>query len=391
MGREGERGNDVELILPRGLTRRRNAGLDVIQIAFTYRGLECRESLNLNPDKKMDVRLAAGMREDILRRIALGTFVYIDFFPNSPRAMKFGFVATKKDIRELLVAALRAYDKAQSLGNMSPSTVQGYRKIINGDLLPFFGDYLLRDVTPALVRAWMGTMSCTAKTARNRTSLLRSVLDDAVEDGLIDQNPLDRIAINKLMGRTAKKSDSPGSGRQAAQEHHQDTVGHARYPPAAVGARGVGGPEGAHLSGGRTCVPQSPCWAAVADRQADPRVVDIHFEGRWRPLPQPISNPSHLRMHNAVARRARDVGGGTVGPQERGDGTPPLRQALYSGEGRDVADRKRLEQDRLIRRPAPPSGRALRSTDPGGFERKRHAPTPEPEWTNPARVRPAFS
>ncbi len=60
-------------------------------------------------------------------------------------------------------------------------------------------------MTPALVRVWMGTMSCTAKTARNRTSLLRSVLDDAVEDGLLDQNPLERIALKKMMARTAKK------------------------------------------------------------------------------------------------------------------------------------------------------------------------------------------
>jgi integrase len=207
MDRERKRGNGSNVVLPRGLTRRCNAGKDVIQIAFTYRGIECRESMHLDPDKPADVKTAAGLRSEILRRIELGSFVYTDYFPDSPRAVKFGFGTTKKTMRELLEAALAAYIKAQALGNMSPSTVAGYRKIINGDLLPFFGEYPLRDVTPALVRAWMGTMSGTAKTARNRTSVLRSVLNDAVEDGLIDQNPLDRIALNKVMARTAKKSD----------------------------------------------------------------------------------------------------------------------------------------------------------------------------------------
>lgn len=207
MDRERERRDGGQPVLPRGLTRRRNAGRDVIQIAFTFRGLECRESLRLAPDKKGDVRAASALREEILRRIAVGTFMYTDYFPNSPRAAKFGFGATKKRMKELLEAALRAYERAQALGNMSPSTVQGYRKIINGDLLRFFGEYALRDVTPALVRQWQATMDCTGKTMRNRISVLRSVFDDAVEDGLLDQNPLERIALKKLMARTAKKTD----------------------------------------------------------------------------------------------------------------------------------------------------------------------------------------
>lgn len=207
MAGKRERGDGVEPVLPRGLTRRRNAGRDVIQIAFTFRGLECRESLRLDPDTKADVRAASGLREEILRRITLGTFVYTDYFPNSPRAVKFGFGTSKKRMTDLLEAALRAYERAQALGNMSPSTVQGYRKIVNGDLLSFFGEYALREVTPALVRQWMATMDCTAKTMRNRISILRSVFDDAVEDGLLDQNPLERIAIKKVMARTAKKTE----------------------------------------------------------------------------------------------------------------------------------------------------------------------------------------
>lgn len=207
MGRVREPGSNNEVVLPRGLSRRHNGGRDVIQIAFSYRGIECRESLRLDPDDKKDVKIAIGLRAEILRKIELGSFAYPDYFPRSPRAVKFGFVITKKTMQQLLETALADYRKAQVLGNMAPSTVEGYRKIINGDLLPYFGEYALRDVTPALVRDWMGTMTCTTKTARNRMSLLRSVLDDAVEDGLLDQNPLARIATKKVLARTTKKSE----------------------------------------------------------------------------------------------------------------------------------------------------------------------------------------
>jgi integrase len=207
MGRERKRSDGGTPVLPRGLTRRQNAGGDVIQIAFTYRGLECRESVRLNPDKKADVDIAAGLRAEILSKIARETFNYATFFPDSPRALKFGFVSTKKSMAELLETALTSYEKAQALGNMSPSTVVNYRKIIVGNLLPFFGEHALRDVTPQLLREWMASMNCTAKTVRNRTSVLRSVLDDAVEDGLLTQNPLDRVALKKVMARTTRKSE----------------------------------------------------------------------------------------------------------------------------------------------------------------------------------------
>lgn len=202
MGRAREAGNHVEVVLPRGLRRSRNAGGDTIQIAFSYRGIECRECLRLDPDSKKDVKIAENLRAEIKRKIELGTFVYTDYFPRSPRAVKFGHVIGRKAMKELLEATLLGYQKAEALGKLSPSTIEGYRKIITGDLLPFFGSYALRDVTPVLVRKWIKTMDCTTKTARNRISLLRSVLDDALEDGLIDENPLTRIALKKALARS---------------------------------------------------------------------------------------------------------------------------------------------------------------------------------------------
>ena len=45
-----------------------------------------------------------------------------------------------------------------------------------------------------------------AKTTRNILSVLRSTLDDAVNDQLIEYNPMDKIALKKLLARTSKKT-----------------------------------------------------------------------------------------------------------------------------------------------------------------------------------------
>src|SRR5438874_1116167 len=46
-----------------------------------------------------------------------------------------------------------------------------------------------------------------AKRARNLLTPLRSVFEDAVNDDLVDVNPFDRIALNKLLKQTTKSSD----------------------------------------------------------------------------------------------------------------------------------------------------------------------------------------
>ena len=50
-------------------------------------------------------------------------------------------------------------------------------------------------------------MSVTAKRARNLLTPLRSMFEDALNDELIDFNPFDRIALNKLLKQTTKASE----------------------------------------------------------------------------------------------------------------------------------------------------------------------------------------
>lgn len=48
----------------------------------------------------------------------------------------------------------------------------------------------LKDVTPSALRDWISDMDCTSKAIRNMLIPLRSVFEDALNDGAIDFNPL---------------------------------------------------------------------------------------------------------------------------------------------------------------------------------------------------------
>jgi integrase len=203
MGGTGKQG-DVKRP-PRGITIREHANVKSIQIEFAYRGVRCRESLRLEPTAS-NIKYADGLRAEITRKITQGAFVYVDYFPDSQKAILFGLVVTKKTIGELLRDHLTGYEKAVANGQMSPSTLDGYQKIIDGHLLPKFDKILLKELTPSILREWIASLGVTAKTARNIITPLRSVLDDALNDELIPHNPLDKIALKKLLTRTSIKS-----------------------------------------------------------------------------------------------------------------------------------------------------------------------------------------
>jgi hypothetical protein len=137
--------------LPRGVRIRENRQSESLQITFAFRGVTCREVLRLDPSAA-NIKFAANLLGEIKSKIAKGTFNYGEYFPDSKRAALFGHVASKLSLADLLDAYLAGCEKAAKLGNLSPSTLNGYRKIVkvlNG--YPFYGSELLVDhYRPAL-------------------------------------------------------------------------------------------------------------------------------------------------------------------------------------------------------------------------------------------------
>lgn len=177
-----------------------------IEIDFRFKGTRCREALkvDLTPG---NWRFAGRMRAEILNAIARGTFKYGDYFPDSKRAAIFGQSVTRDTVEQILTRHLAECELAAKRGNMSPSTLASYRKIINGDLIPEFGHVRGADFNSGHIRQWVLKQDCTAKTIRNKLSPLRCAFDTAVADQLIDASPINEVAIQKAIERVQKKSD----------------------------------------------------------------------------------------------------------------------------------------------------------------------------------------
>lgn len=199
MGRIWKQGKTV-IELPKGISVRQHKQSTSLQIYFAYRGVDCRETLKLEPTKN-NIKHAAWLRSEILRSIELGSFKYQDYFPESKRAKLFGHIVSNVTVGELLTDFLELAGKTRE-----PSTIRGYKDVCKAHLHPQFGDVRVRDLNPAMIRSWISGLQLTAKRVRNILTPLRSVLEQAVNDDLINANPLDRVILKNLLNKDTSKS-----------------------------------------------------------------------------------------------------------------------------------------------------------------------------------------
>ena len=186
--------------LPRGVSIRSHKHSASIQIYFSYRGVDCRETLKLEPTTK-NIRYADRLRGEILNAIEHGVFRYLDYFPNSQRAKLFGEAISRATVGELLTDYLNLCEKT-----LQPSTVRGYKEVSKAHLYPQFRNIRIRDLSPAILRTWISGLHLTAKRVRNILTPLRAILEQAVNDDLIPINPLDKVILNKLLDRETRHS-----------------------------------------------------------------------------------------------------------------------------------------------------------------------------------------
>ncbi len=177
-------------------------GSATLRMHFQYRGMRCRETLNL-VGTPANIKYAANLRGEIRNAIALGTFNYATYFPNSPNALKFGY----KPPSDITVGAMLEDYLQQAERTLEYSTFKGYRDKVRRYLLPTFQHIPIRELTAAAIREWVKKLKLTTKTVRNILVPLRSVIETALVDEIIDRNPLDKIILNKLLDKKTSKSD----------------------------------------------------------------------------------------------------------------------------------------------------------------------------------------
>lgn len=177
-----------------------------IEIDFRFRGARCRECLRIDLTPG-NWRYAARLRAEILNAIERQTFNYAEYFPDSPRARLFGHASSKATMAALLEGFLERCEMLVKRGNLAPSTLAGYRKIIDGQLKPELGKVRAAELNPGHIRDMILKSEVTAKTLRNRCSVLRVVLDDAVDAMVIKANPMNLLNVGKLIDKVAIESD----------------------------------------------------------------------------------------------------------------------------------------------------------------------------------------
>mgnify|MGYP000244670807 FL=1 len=186
--------------LPRGVTIRRGKNSESLQIAFTYRSIQCRESLHM-PATAGNIRYADRLRNEVLAEIERDTFNYQKKFPESKTAARFGFNTSKPLMRELLEQARKV--KASQIKS---SSMKAYDSSLDTHLIPVFGHLRVDHVTPKMIRDWFIDSGLSAKSIRNHRVMLDFALSTAVQDGIIPRNPLDGIKLNHILPRAKQKS-----------------------------------------------------------------------------------------------------------------------------------------------------------------------------------------
>lgn len=181
---------------------KREGGKQVYRLAFSYRGVQCREIVAL-PHSKANEAYCRRLREKILGEIERGEFAYATHFPQSKRATRLDPVNHGR--ARLLRDALEAYrDRVKA--TFSHSSFQGTRKAIDNVLVPWCGDIAIGDIRPSHIREWAALQTTSLKRIRNVLLPLRAVLDEAVADGVIDSTPFAAVKLSKLVPEVKRRS-----------------------------------------------------------------------------------------------------------------------------------------------------------------------------------------
>ena len=154
-----------------------------IEIRFSYptKSDRRKERIQLQPTPS-NLKKAFHFLVNVNDAIDKGTFDYSVSFPDSPRAQLF-------KNNNILGNWLEGW--RENLPHLKASTRNDYRKIITGQINNEpFGQIAFSNLHWEEIKNWAMSKDVSIKTRNNYMSVLRTALDDAVEDGQIDFNPM---------------------------------------------------------------------------------------------------------------------------------------------------------------------------------------------------------
>lgn len=177
-----------------------------VEIEFTYNGQRCRERVKCQPTPA-NLRRLEHFREKILESIELGQFDYQASFPDSTR-----FKPTADDHKNTVGYWLDKHlDRSEH--RFKASTYAQHRRVI-AVLKPVFGHIKIDELKRGHVRDWCKTLNCGNRRIRNLILPLKMALECAIDDEVIQNNPLRDFSFANV---------------EPPQEDHVDPLTKAEY------------------------------------------------------------------------------------------------------------------------------------------------------------------
>lgn len=164
----------------------RVASASSVEIDFYYAGQRCKERIKQEPTPTNLKRLSQ-FRSAILLAIEKGDFDYEVSFPNSKNAKKF---AKTPQSCGLTVGMYLESWLEEKKKHIAASSFRDYTHTTKNILIPKLGSIPLNRLKWVDVKDMLKPMSCGNGRLRNIQSCLRSALNDAKDDQLIEENPL---------------------------------------------------------------------------------------------------------------------------------------------------------------------------------------------------------
>ena len=200
-----------------------------LYLTFTWRGVRCKEYVNDRdtPESrdKWEKHLAL-----IKAEISADRFDYRTWFPNGTKLAVLypgdGFDRAEMTLTQWLEAfqARRSPYRADGSliddSDLNPTTWHHDASIIRKHLVPGLGSRLLSAITAADCNALRRSMidaGLGGKSLLNNMGLLKKAFADAVEEGLIETNPVPKLKVPKNWSKHLKKQSQPLSAEEAAR------------------------------------------------------------------------------------------------------------------------------------------------------------------------------
>lgn len=163
---------------------------DRIQLYFRFQGQKCRPTLDLKPTPP-NLAHAKRLVADIEERIRHGRFDLAKEFPAYKGLNRF----TSDDRPIQAPKTFKQYGDLwlETKGRLSPSTIDGYRRVLAAHWYPWFGTRLISTILPSEVQTRLGGLKQGRKTHNNILDPGRQVFKLALGDGAIKCNPCEGI------------------------------------------------------------------------------------------------------------------------------------------------------------------------------------------------------